>query len=57
MPLILGPNVISVHTKFRLPAEFATDNGVDKEITVKFGNPGPRQTVMMVTSLCLLLND
>ena len=57
MPLIPGPNVISVHTRVRLPARFATDNGVGKEITVKMGNPGPRQTVRIVTLLCLLFSD
>ena len=54
---IIGPNAISVHTKVRLPARFATDNGVGKEITVQTGNPGPRQTVRIVTLLCLLFND
>ena len=57
MPLIPGPNVISVHTRVRLPARFATDNGIGKEITVEIGNPGPRQTVRIITLLCLLFSD
>jgi len=44
MPVIRGPHVISVHTRFRLPARFATNNGIDQEITVEMVNPGPRQT-------------
>ena len=57
MPLIPGPNHISVHTEVRLPARFATDNGVGKEITVEIGNPGPRQTVRIVTLLRLFFSN
>ena len=57
MPLIPGANVISVHTRVRLPARFATDNGIGKEITVEIGNPGPRQTVRIITLLHLLFSD
>jgi len=39
-----GPNVIFVYTGIRLPAQFATDNGVNKEITVERVSPGPSQT-------------
>jgi hypothetical protein len=57
MPVTPGPNIISVHTRVRLPARLATDNGLDKEITLEMGNPGPNQTVRIVTLLCLLFSD
>ena len=57
MPVFIGPNEISVHTKVRLPALFATDNGVGKEITVEVAKPGPKQTVRIVTLLCLSFSD
>ena len=49
MSVLEGPYLISVHTRFRGPAAFATDNGVGQEVTVELGNPGPRQTVRIVT--------
>ena len=57
MPVIRGPHLISVHTRFRLPARFATNNGIDQEITVEMVNPGPRQTVRIITVFCLLFSD
>ena len=57
MPVIRGPHFISVHTRFRLPARFATNNGIDQEITVEIVNPGPRQTVRIITVFCLLFSD
>ena len=57
MPIIPGPNVIFVYTGVRLPAQFATDNGVDQVVTVEAGNAGPRQTVRILTFLCLLFSD
>ena len=53
-----GPNYISVFNPVPLPPLFATDNGVDKQITVKEANPNhDRQIVRIVAVLCLLFRD
>jgi len=43
MAFIDGPQVISVFTRLKLPARYATDNGIEKVVTVKAGEPGPKQ--------------
>ena len=56
MSVTPGPNAIFVYTGIRLPAQFATDNGVNQEITVKGATPGTSQTVRTVGLLCLLFS-
>ena len=43
--IICGPNVISVFTLLKLPLRYATNNGIDKIVTVEMGEPGSKQTV------------
>lgn len=52
MPVNEGPNVISVFTTSQLPLQYATNNGINKAVTVKEGNPGFEQTVRIVALLC-----
>ena len=49
MPILIGPHVISVFTRLKLPFRYATDNGIEKIVTVKMGGPGPEQTVRITT--------
>ena len=51
MPFIVGPHVISVFTRLKLPNRYATDNGIEKVVTVKEGEPGPKQIVRITSTL------
>jgi hypothetical protein len=50
MAFIDGPQVISVFTRLKLPARYATDNGIEKVVTVKAGEPGPKQIVRITST-------
>jgi hypothetical protein len=58
MPYVEGPKYVTVFNPIPLPPLFATDNGVDKEITVKEANPDhERQIVRIIALLRLSLSD
>ena len=46
---IFGPRHISVFTLFNLPYRYATDNGINKVVSVETGEPGPKRTVRITT--------
>ena len=52
---VQGPNYISVFNPGSFPPLFATDNGIDKQITVKEANPNHDGQIVRIVALLIVL--